>query len=248
MLILLAALFASSGQQTEVGSRAPLRTQSLHTPDQISPAVLPYLACLYAARGLPLLRGIDGRPISTGEPGAGGDCSTVRERAREQALKLIDGKQLPDNVSPEIFVENTLSEMDSYVASVPPPISQQSTGHLPLVEATQFMMEDEVLPAYTKYSTCLRDKVKESPITAANVVAKFSGALATCRGVRASALKEASEALLKKGWDETACQRAADSTFARADESWTTMGRRIHDALLQREASPNAHGHSNEPK
>jgi len=247
MLILLAVLLASSGQQTEVGNLGPLRTQALHTPDQISTAVLPYLACLYEARGLPLLRGIDGRPISTGDPGIGGDCSTEREHARERALKLIDGKQIPDNVSAEAFVENTLSEMDSYVASVPPPISQPNPGH-PLVEATQLMIEDEVLPAYTKYSTCLRDKVKESPVTAANVVAKFSEALATCRGVRASALKEASEALVKKGWDETARQKVADSTFAKSDDSWTAMGRRLHEALLQKETRPDAHGHSNQPK
>jgi len=37
---------------------------TLHTPDVIAPAVLPYLACLYAERGLPLLRANDGSQIA----------------------------------------------------------------------------------------------------------------------------------------------------------------------------------------
>jgi hypothetical protein len=229
LMLALAALFSTAA------GPAALPTQSLHTPDQIAPAVLPYLACLYAARGLPLLRGTDGRPISTGKP-IDGDCSPVRRRAQEEALKLLEGKQLPNGTSPESFVVNALSEMDSYVASLPAP-NVGNTGNLPIVEAVPVTIEDEVQPAYTKYNTCLRNKVKESPVTLANVLGKFSDALNSCREVRASSVKEATDALVRKGWGEQARQRAAENTFAKADESWTTMGRRLYDALVRRDAA-----------
>jgi hypothetical protein len=236
MLLFLAALLASAGAQSEMSNPAALPTRSLHTPDEIAPAVLPYLACLYASRGLPLLRGTDGRPISTGEQGEGSDCSVVRSRAQEEALKLVKGKQLPDKTSPESFVEGTLEEMDNYVASLPPPIGQGDKGHSPDV-GTQLMIEDEVLPAYLKYNSCLRRKVKEVPLTAENAVSKFTDALEACRQVRVSSIKEAADALVKKGWDEEAREKAAKNTFAKADESWATLGRRVRDGLLQKEGA-----------
>lgn len=213
---------------------AALPTESLHTPDQIAPAVLPYLACLYAARGLPLLRGTDGRPIPTDSVN-GGSCSGARDRARQEALKLLLDKQISDHVSPEKFVDQTLSSMDNYVASLPAPNARSDTGDLPIVEATPVAIEDEVQPAYTKYNACLRAKVKESPVTAWNVLTKFSDALETCRQIRASSLNEAKAALSARGWNEIARQRAAENTFAKADQSWTTMGRQLHEALVRRE-------------
>ena len=46
-------MFAAVAAQP-VDSSAVTRAQpQLHTPDVIAPAVLPYLACLYALRGLP---------------------------------------------------------------------------------------------------------------------------------------------------------------------------------------------------
>jgi hypothetical protein len=238
MLLALAALLATSGGQFQVGNPAPLTTRSLHTPDEIAPAVLPYLACLYEARGLPLLRGTDGQPITTSEPGPGGDCSSVRIHAQEEALKLLAGKRVPDKTSPEAFVEGALEEMDEYVATLRTPTAQTDSDHLPHV-GTQVMIEDEVLPAYMKYISCLRDKVKEVPLTPENVLGKFTDALDACREIRTASVNEAKEALVKKGWDEQTRQRAAENTFAKADESWTTMGGRLRDTLLRKDLKRN---------
>ena len=228
MSAMLAAILLSAA------GPAALPTESLHTPDQIASAVLPYLACLYAARGLPLLRGTDGRPILT-DSAKGGDCSAARGRARQEALKLLVDKPPPDHTSPEKFVDETLSNMDSYVASLPKANARSDAGDLPIVEATPVAIEDEVQPAYTRYNSCLRAKVKESPVTAWNVLTKFSDALDACRQIRASSLKEAKAALSARGWDGPARQRAAENTFAKADQSWTTMGRQLHEALVKRE-------------
>src|SRR3954469_3040656 len=82
----------------------------LHTPDEIAPAVLPYLACLYAARGLPLLRGSDGSQISFRKEG--NDCSLARSRAHADAVKLLEHKKTPGDRTATEFVEEALSEMD----------------------------------------------------------------------------------------------------------------------------------------
>ena len=237
MLILaVAALLAAQDYERSTAGPAALPVQTLHTPDEIAPAVLPYLACLYATRGLPLLRGTDGQPISGGTPGPGNDCSAVRGHARDDALKLLQGKPMPSAGSPETFVENTLLEMDSYVATLSPPRTR-ATGDMPVVESVPVTIEDEVQPAYTKYYECLRDKVKTLPLNAANVLPKFNDAIAACRDIRASSVKEATQALVKKGWGEEARQKAAENSFAKADESWNTMAQRLHDALLRRTAN-----------
>lgn len=238
MPALIAAILMS------VAGPTAMPVQSLHTPDQIAPAVLPYLACLFAARGLPLLRGTDGKPITTERP-TNGDCSTAKIHARREALKLLEGKELPKHASPEAFVDDTLFKMDSYVASMPSQSSGADSQDLPMVEGTPVTIEDEVQPAYTKYNACLREKLKESHVTATNVLGIFSDALVSCRDVRALSVNEARQALAAKGWDEQARERAAENSFAKSDESWTTMGHRLHDALLQRDQIRNRGAHAN---
>src|SRR5436309_1791055 len=87
---------------------------TLHTPDVIAPAVLPYLACLYAERGLPLLRATDGTQMTYDKSSS--DCSAARARAIADASKLLEGKTVPGGRSPGQFVEETLTDMDAYVA------------------------------------------------------------------------------------------------------------------------------------
>lgn len=237
-LILVAAAMASGAGAQPVGSAIGATTNaSLHTPDLIAPAVLTYLACLYAARGLPLLRGSDGRQIGVrGE--RGNDCTEIRRKAQADAIELIGGKTLPDGVAPDLFVEEALTAMDRHVASLPAPSDRGTAGALPMVTGTPVTIEDEVKPAYARYNECLGAKASASAsaITAANVLRKFSDALNACTGARAAAVEEAQRALVAKGWSAAARKTAADNSFNQADQSWTTMGRRLHDALVQRDS------------
>src|SRR5260221_13341852 len=78
------ALLAAAG--TAAGAQQPLSARpTLHTPDVIAPAVLPYLACLYAERGLPLLRATDGTRVTYDKNSS--DCSAARARAVVDASK-----------------------------------------------------------------------------------------------------------------------------------------------------------------
>jgi len=97
------------------------------------------------------------------------------------------------------------------------------------------MIEDEVFPAYKKYNDCLRSKTLDTPITSTNVLGKFRRALAECALARAAAVAEATNALSVKGWDLPRRQKAAATTFRKADESWASLGSRLYQALLRRE-------------
>ena len=99
-------------------SAQPLgRKPTLHTPDAIAPAVLPYLACLYAERGLPLLRASDGTQVEYDKSSS--DCSAARARAKQDAAGLLQGQAVPDGLQPAEFIDETLADMDAYVASLP---------------------------------------------------------------------------------------------------------------------------------
>jgi hypothetical protein len=93
-------------------------------------------------------------------------------------------------------------------------------------------IEDEVQPAYARYDECLKTQVsgRVSPDT---ILARFREAMATCASVRSYAVSEATKALSAKGWDEATRARAAESTFAKVDESWLVMGQQYREILLQ---------------
>lgn len=205
---------------------------TLHTPDVIAPAVLPYLACLYAERGLPLLRATDGTQMTYDKSGIG--CSAARARATADAAKLLERSPPPQGSNARLFIEQTLADMDQYVASLP----MADAGHAQTqsVIGIPVTIEDEVQPAYARYDDCLKTQVSDSQVSADTILAKFREAMATCASVRSYAVSEATKALSAKGWDEATRARAAESTFAKVDESWLVMGQQYREMLLQKAA------------
>jgi len=226
----------AAGAVQPIDSSAVTRAEpQLHTPDVIAPAVLPYLACLYASRGLPLLKGSDGSQI--GYDKSDGDCSAARKQAEAGALKILEQKPVPGGTKPLTFVENALSQMDAYVGSLP---GGQSRDHSTpsSVVGLPMTIEDEVEPAYNRYEGCLKDQVSDSSVTVDTILAIFQQAMTVCRSVRDSAVREAENALVKKGWDAPTRAKAAETTFAKADESWLAMGRQFRDSLMIRQSRP----------
>jgi len=227
---LIAILVAAAAQAVDTSAVTGAQ-QQLHTPDVIAPEVLPYLACLYAARGLPLLRGSDGRQITFEKNGT--DCSAARRRAESDALKALAGKRLPERVAPQAFVDRALGEMDRYAAPLP---DQQNVGGERLV-GLPITIEDEVQPAYDQYENCLKTQVQDTPISPDTLVAMFQQAISICRSVRDLAVTEAQDALVAKGWDAATRAQAAQSTFAKADEAWLVLARQFRDSLSARSAA-----------
>jgi hypothetical protein len=224
------ALAAAQAQRVEATVVTRARPQ-LHTPDQIAPAVLPYLACLYAERGLPLLRATDGTEVAYDRSAS--DCSAARARAQADAAKLLQGKAAPDGSSAGEFIDRTLAEMDAYVASLPLSQAGQRAAQSAII-GIPVTIEDEVLPAYARYDDCLKTQVSNSRLSADTIMAAFKTAMTKCASVREYAVGQAAKALVTKGWDEATRARAAENTFAKADESWLAMGRQYEETLLER--------------
>jgi len=224
---LLLVLASANASAQPFGART-----MLHTPDVISPAVLPYLACLYAERGLSLLRAADGTHVTYDKSGP--DCAAARTKAKADAAKLLAAKPPPAGQDSGTFIEQALDDMDQYVASLP--LQQQAAATA--VIGIPVTIEDEVKPAYERYDDCLKTQVSGSPVTSATTMAKFNEAMKVCTSVRDYAVAEATKALSAKGWDEPTRQRAAETTFAKIDESWLAMGRQYQEMLAKREAAP----------
>ena len=210
---------------------------TLHTPDVIAPAVLPYLACLYAERGLPLLGATDGKQVTYDKRGSG--CSAARAQAAADAARLLQGKSVPDGLGVAVFVERTLSDMDGYVDSLPKARGFQVHGQSAVI-GIPVTIDDEVQPAYARYDECLKTQVSNSLVSANTILPKFREAMATCGSVRALAVSEATRALAGRGWDEATRRRAAETTFANVDESWLVMGQQYRAMLLEKIASQSA--------
>jgi hypothetical protein len=210
---------------------------TLHTPDVIAPAVLPYLACLYAERGLPLLKAADGTQVPYDKSGS--DCSAAREKAMADAARLLAGKPVPGGVSESQFTDQTLADMDAYVASLPMTQPGHKTGNQLAVVGIPVTIEDEVQPAYKRYDECLKTQVSNSPVTVESVLAKFRQAMTICASIRDLAVSEAAKALIAKGWDEPTRTRAATTTFAKIDESWLAMGEQYRQAMIEHVAEAN---------
>jgi len=100
MLLILMMLAAPAAAQTS--SPMTLPQSVLHTPDMISTAVLPYLACLYGIHGLPVLKGNDGNKIAFDKNDS--NCSATKRRAKTAALKLIADKSVPGGATPTQYV------------------------------------------------------------------------------------------------------------------------------------------------
>lgn len=227
LLMLMAAMQSGEPDVATTVRRA------LHTPDAIAPAVLPYLACLYASRGLTLLNATDDRPMIADNIGIGDDCAPVRQRAHDDALKLLASRPESAGTDRLSVVAQALADIEAHVKSLPSSDAGESPGGIPQVTGLPVTMEDEVQPAFEKYQSCLTAKVRGIPLTPVNALSVFDQALASCSATRGELLKEAEVALIAKGWGEGERKKAAQQTFSQADKSWQTMGRRLHEALLR---------------
>ncbi|HYJ30916.1 MAG TPA: hypothetical protein VEW25_11310 [Allosphingosinicella sp.] len=114
LLIFMAAQAAVP--QTSI-IRKPVMESRLVIPDEIAPAVLPYLGCLMARDGVRIRGGIDPRPEGVG-PGA--DCTLYRSTAAQDADLILTrlGRLGPQGRAQ--LIESTLSSIDNFSRPQPP--------------------------------------------------------------------------------------------------------------------------------
>jgi hypothetical protein len=104
--------------------RKPVMESRLVIPDEIAPAVLPYLGCLMARDGVQVRGRMDPRPPGVG-PGA--DCGPFRNRAAHEAdlaLTRLGGRSPEERAR---LIESTLASIDDFNRPHPPRASESET-------------------------------------------------------------------------------------------------------------------------
>ena len=124
-LVLAAALAMSqaNGPPAEE-SRAPNLRQavplgSVNIPDEIAPAVAPYLQCLISSNGVEI-RSPDGTPQPPAVP-AGTDCTSRRVEAAQRADRMLRNQGRGTRAERTAYVEAVLANVDRFVSDMPKP-------------------------------------------------------------------------------------------------------------------------------
>jgi hypothetical protein len=126
-------LAASAGLQAPI---EPVRTVtmsekrgSLDIPDEIAPAVVPFMMCRLRAAGVRVRRP-DGTIPESATP-SGEDCTPVRSAAKRNAITMLKQKGIKPKGGRESFVERTLDDIVSFTTySMELPVPQESAGNL----------------------------------------------------------------------------------------------------------------------
>ena len=100
---------------------APIRVRELASfdiPDEIAPAVIPYLLCRTASSGVPVYTQ-GKRALVAPPPGMakGSDCSAARAKASADADRILRQAGHADRAERAGYVEKTLSDLDKFYAS-----------------------------------------------------------------------------------------------------------------------------------
>lgn len=135
VVISLAAALAQAGQAAppEAGEivhpplvRRAAPVARLDIPDEIAPAVLPYMGCLMARDGTEVRGGFDPRPVGVGR---GADCGPYREAARRRAdaiLHRIGGRGADER---RAYIERTLASMEAFQNASNARAAPEHDGH-----------------------------------------------------------------------------------------------------------------------
>jgi hypothetical protein len=91
---------------------------TLDIPDEIAPAVVPYMRCLDASRGMEVRS--QGRVLAP-PPGIslGSDCSEHRARAARLADEMLRARHRGRRSERRAFIERTLASIDRFVEASP---------------------------------------------------------------------------------------------------------------------------------
>jgi hypothetical protein len=127
---LLLSVSAMGGTDLELGGVAMQprlqAMQRFQIPDEIAPAIVPYVGCLLASRGVEVRGSLDPRPRNV-EKGA--DCSGHREAAERNADALLRNIGGRNGAERKAMIEATLAGADDFVrgSHLPPP--QSTSGN-----------------------------------------------------------------------------------------------------------------------
>jgi hypothetical protein len=119
--LFIAAVAAADPPPPPVEVRVPVirrdvMTSRFEIPDELVPAVVPYMQCLNASAGIPVYRG-NREALIPPPPGIarGSDCSGMRKQALERGDALLKAAGHRDAAERRALVERTLRQADDFV-------------------------------------------------------------------------------------------------------------------------------------
>jgi hypothetical protein len=106
---------------------------SIKVPDEIAPAVGPYITCRIMASGTPLI--VEGKPVNYTLPGQT-DCAKVRANAAREADKFLVRQGMNDKAKRHAFIDKALTDADSFTAKLSTPQSFAVAPDVPVATDT----------------------------------------------------------------------------------------------------------------
>ena len=118
-MIALLALLQVAAVPPEPGpvTRRPVMGPGLALPDEIAPAVVPYMQCLLDSRGVRSTR--DGRDVPP-VFAKGTDCSPQRKLSAQRADEMLRQAGGRSAEKRRTLIESTLASLEAFVAKAPP--------------------------------------------------------------------------------------------------------------------------------
>jgi hypothetical protein len=112
-LIMLFAIQTPAAQQPAAPGTVTVE-QNLNIPDEIAPAIIPYVNCRVSSQGVPM-RNERGETLDAVVP-PGGDCTPHRKQAAARANAML--KQYTDlsRMKRRDLIENTLNSIDKFTS------------------------------------------------------------------------------------------------------------------------------------
>jgi len=122
LLIAGAASLLQAAQAPPVQPPAQLveTRRVLDIPDEIGPAIVPYVQCLMASRGVEQRASVGGPVVRPVAP-VGSDCTSVRTQAARRAEDMLRAQGRGGLAERRAFVERVLISVEDFVAGGQPP-------------------------------------------------------------------------------------------------------------------------------
>ena len=127
--LILAAASAAAQSAPAATIAMPVALGRLEIPDQIAPALMPYMACQMRAAGAPIIK--PGQPVPLGQQPTGEDCTKVREAAGRNAVTMLVREHVDPPGGRQAFVAKALDDIDTFHAQMTALSSQGSSSKVP---------------------------------------------------------------------------------------------------------------------
>lgn len=217
-VVIAVAVLAFDSPPQPIVTETHIERTSINIPDEIGPAIAPYLTCRILAAGSELR--VDSKVVAANKPSLA-ECEAKKEQAVEYSHKLLKKQGMSDKGERVALIDKTMAEVEVFadkISDTYPPANldgaNESAEH-PAIESKvasgSIVIPDEIAPAVAPYVMCLNKAINDE-------VAKAGG------GATAEQMPLIEAAALQ------ACRADRDAATAKADKLLQAYDRKMEPA------------------